>query len=236
MADSNPADLLMVIKPKGKIALEGEATTVYDTNDSTMMENFLPNRFCEIDTFTLGAGIEDDSGSDMSDDSGFGGGSADNELHVPRGRGSPKGEKRGKSGGSGHKKGAKYRRFLETGVPQGGQDGLGYDVTLNEVTVERFMDRMSMQLLQLCLNQKPLDYIIIVKRKFTGNRQFHEAYLRYKFTDVLLTSIDWQDGESVKETLKFVYREVESAYKPQKADGSLASAVSASFSYVATTK
>lgn len=83
--------------------------------------------------------------------------------------------------------------------------------------------------LEHCANVTPFAKVILVKRKFTGNLGFHEAYLRITFTDVLLTGVEWDDGEIVKEKCSFVYRQIDVAYKPQKQDGTLATSVPGSW-------
>ncbi|MBW4090341.1 MAG: type VI secretion system tube protein Hcp [Proteobacteria bacterium] len=229
MADTESSDLLMLFKPQGKLALEGEGMSTFDPNDS-LMTNFLPNRFCEVEDFNFGAGIEDtdSSGAEEGADTE---GALDNELHSHDPKGRPKNGK----GGKGKQKVRKFKRFVEQGAPAPGQGTLGYDVNLDEVTVNRQMDRMSMVLLQLCLNQTPLDLIVLVKRKFTGNQSFHEAYLRLEFTQPLITSVEWEHGEVMKEKLKFVCRGIKASYKPQASSGTLGNAIPANFKYDAIT-
>ena len=52
-----------------------------------------------------------------------------------------------------------------------------------------------------------------------------KAYLRIDFTDLLITELDWDEGEVIKEKYKFVCRGVKMQYKPQASDGTLGSAV-----------
>ncbi len=229
MADTNSSDVLMMFKPQGKVALEGEGTTAFDPNDS-LMTNFLPKRFCEVEDFSFGAGIEDSDSSGAEEEVDTAG-ALDNELHSREPKGGAKTGKASKQ----KQKVRKFKRFVEQGPPAAGQGTLGYDVNLDEVTVNRQMDRMSMQLLQLCLNQTPLDLIVLVKRKFTGNQAFHEAYLRLEFTQPLITSVEWEHGEVMKEKVKFVCRGIKAAYKPQTASGTLGNAIPANFKYDAVT-
>ncbi|MGH7040889.1 MAG: type VI secretion system tube protein Hcp [Acetobacteraceae bacterium] len=233
MADTDSSDVLMMFKPQGNLALEGEGKTAFDPNDS-LMTNFLPNRFCELEDFSFGAGIEDSdsSGEEAEADTAA---ALDNELHSREPKGGAKTRGSGKGGKGSKQKVMKFKRFIEQGAPAPGQGTLGYDVMLEQVTINRQMDRMSMQLLQLCLNQTPLDLIVLVKRKFTGNKDFHEAYLRLEFTQPLITDVEWEHGEVIKEKLKFVCRGIKAAYKPQTASGTLGNAIPANFSYVSTT-
>jgi type VI protein secretion system component Hcp len=239
MADNSSSDLLMLVKPKGKIALEGEALTKYNQSDD-MMQDFKPQRYCELQDFSFGIGLEDNEGGD--DDRGETGtdGADENKLHGSDDGNASSRPKSGKSdGGKSRKKVKKFKTFMETGMipPSASNPNRGgYEITLDEITITRQLDRMSVPLVKLWFDQTPLDYIIVVRRKFTGNPAYHEAFLRIKFTDVLITAIDWKDGDSISETMKFVYRGATVAYKPQKADGTLAQAISAQVAYdLATT-
>jgi type VI protein secretion system component Hcp len=47
----------------------------------------------------------------------------------------------------------------------------------------------------------------------------HIGFLRIDFTGVLITSIDWDAGEVVKEKVKMVCRTVQVKYRAQNNDG-----------------
>lgn len=225
MPDQNSTDLLMAFQDDQGNWMSGEGTTVFDATDA-MMANFVAGSIFEVEEFTFSSGIEDDAGSEAEEESDTEG-ALDNEMHS---KGSTERKKGGKSGKS-KKKIKKFKRFVENGPPQAGELPLGYDVHLEEITIERQMDKASMPLLGLCLNQKVLTTIVLVKRKFTGRQAFHEAFLRLEFKQPLITSVEWKEGEVIKETLKFVYRGIVASYKPQKPDGSLGDAIPTSFDY-----
>jgi type VI protein secretion system component Hcp len=62
-----------------------------------------------------------------------------------------------------------------------------------------------------------------------------QGYFRIDFTDVLLTDLDWDDGDTIKETAKFVCRQIQIQYRKQNWDGRLSPAATASFDYQAAT-
>lgn len=252
MAEGDSSDLLMVVKPKGKVALEGEARAVVDQDDD-MMQGFMALRgsrlYAEAEEFTFGAGIEDSdaSSSQSSSSSGAqGNGSdpdADNSLHEPAemvqplvaeamGQ-TPPGKEDKPAAPKPAGKHRKFKRFIEGRASWDSKTGFGYGVTLDEVTITRRMDRMSPRLLQLCGDQLGIDYLILVRRKSVGGTQAfnQQPFLRLKFSDVLLTAIDWDDGDVIKEKLKFVYRRIEAQYKSQKDDGTLGGAIGTTYEY-----
>lgn len=250
MADQTSRDVLMSVTLKGKaLALKGESGTRIDTSDVTMLEGFFnaagraqggadANLFCEIQEFKFGVGVEDSDTSQGNEQASSAAvGALENALHDMRASGGGKEGKGGKEvkgapGGS-RKKAKQFGHFMQYGGADADPStgSLAYDVSLDPISITRQMDQMSTVLLNECLNRRPLKRIIVVKRKFTGNMDFHEAYLRLEFIDCLITTIDWDDDDSMKEEMKFVYRELKASYKPQKNDGTLGSVLSMNFKY-----
>ena len=106
-----------------------------------------------------------------------------------------------------------------------------YPVVLEEITLSRQLDTSSKVLLDHCLNQIPLSTATLVRRKFTGRKDFHEAYLRLEFKEPLIVSVEWEDGDVIKEKLKMVCRGIRAVYRPQRPDGSLGDPIESSFYY-----
>ena len=59
--------------------------------------------------------------------------------------------------------------------------------------------------------------------KCGGIDRMSVGYLRIDFRDVLLTGLAWDDGDMVTERITFICKAMRLRYKPQRADGSLAS-------------
>lgn len=230
MADGDSTDLLMVVKPKGADPLAGEARARFDKSDNMMLgftSNNGINLFAEAEEFTFGAGVEDDAEpmekavERLAEQMQSGGGTWSAQTTKD---GQPV---KPKSGG----KRVKYKRFFQGGAS--GPNGLGYDVVLDDVTITRRMDQMSVKLLELCLQQREIENIILVKRKAVGGQREYnqQPFLRIQFSGVLITAIDWDDGDVIKEKLKFVYRSVTSSFKVQNDDGTLGGAIGATVTY-----
>ena len=125
----------------------------------------------------------------------------------------------------------RFSRFLYPPVVRPGQKkpDLNYDIDVHPFSFSRQMDMASPIFLEHCASVTPFARATLVKRKFTGNLGFHESYLRIVFTDVLLTGVEWDDGDFVKEKCSFVYRQMDVSYRPQKADGTLDKSVPGSW-------
>ena len=190
------------------------------SNDA-LMESFEEGYFFEVEAFDFGVGVNDGEGSSGSGSHGGGGGGSKktNALH---GSGD---EKQGSSRGSEAVKSSKPRfsRFLYPPVVSPGQKkpDLNYDIDVHPFSFTRQMDMASPIFFEHCASVTPFARATLVKRKFTGNLGFHESYLRIVFTDVLLTAVEWDDGDFIKEKCSFVYRQIDVAYRPQKPDGTL---------------
>jgi type VI protein secretion system component Hcp len=226
MAGSDSSDLLIAVKPKGMRALMGDARSQVDTSDS-LMTGFTvqgaTSLFGEANSFTFGAGLEDEG--DPQDKA---------MAELMKSLGSQPGGTDGKppKGMKLKPKKRKFDRFFKGETS--GPNGTPFDVTLEEVTITRELDRMSIKLLELCVKQQEIETITLVRRKSVGGSLAHkmQPFLRVQFSGVLLTAVDWDEDEEVIEKVKFVYRSFTSAFKPQQPDGSLATqAMPASVSY-----
>jgi len=248
MADQDSRDILMSVTLKGKaLALKGEVNVAIDTSDALMEGFYNPagatagvdaNLFCRIQDFTFSVGIEDsESGSGGEAESGTKVGASENTLHGTRGTAPGKGQKGGTGGkgttGKPAGRSRQFKHFMDFGGSEADPNtgSIGYPPSLQPITVSRQMDVMSAALLKECLNCRPLKRVIIVKRKFTGSKDNYEAYLRLEFIDCLLTEVEWDDDEIIKEKVKFVYRELKTQYKPQDMAGNLGNPVPVDFKY-----
>ena len=59
----------------------------------------------------------------------------------------------------------------------------------------------------------------LIKRKAAGGAAAGEIYLRIDFNQVLITSVDWTDGEEVEEDVKFICQDIVIQYRPQDRAG-----------------
>jgi type VI protein secretion system component Hcp len=229
MADKDSIDVLMTFIDTSGNGVSAEGTTLWDKDDTDMMKDFEDGKFFEVDDFTFGVGLSDSEGSGGAE----GGGSSssrhtgDNVLHSRPGE-EHKSEtaKGGRKGG--RSSSSKFAKYIETG-----QVGtMDFKAEVQEIIITRQIDISSIRFLQSCLTFKKFQKAVLVKRKFTGSYDFHEAFLRLEFKEPLISGIEWDEGDVVKEKLKFVCRGIIAAYRPQNADGTLGDARSAQWQSV----
>ena len=103
-------------------------------------------------------------------------------------------------------------------------------VHLEDISVTRQIDRASMGIMDNCINAVGFDSATIVKRRAGGGGAVSGlAYVRYDFTGVLITKIDWTDEHIVKERITFITRALTVQYRPQMTDGDLGDISQAQF-------
>lgn len=93
----------------------------------------------------------------------------------------------------------------------------------HDVTISRRIDASSPVLLQYCLDTKRFDQAVVVKRSRIGTTGMLSAVLRLEFSKVWVKSIEWEDGDAVRETCKFKFLSVKATYVKRKPDGTVAS-------------
>jgi type VI protein secretion system component Hcp len=228
MPDKESIDVLMTFIDSNGRGVAAECTSKWDKEDTDMMEGFQDGKFFEVDDFDFGIslGASEDGGSEggLPSSGNLGG----NSLHAPPDRnGAPTSQNAEKEA---EKKKAtssskKFEKYIEGGDIQ-------FKPEIKEVTITRQADTSSIRFFQSCLHYGKFQRAILVKRKFTGRRDFHEAFLRLEFKEPLITGIDWDDGENIKEKLKFICRGIVAAYRQQKADGTLKAAQQTSWDHL----
>lgn len=101
----------------------------------------------------------------------------------------------------------------------GGGAGAG-KVNVNDISVTKYIDRSSPNLMQACCDGKHFTMATLVVRK-AGEKPLE--YLKIKMTNVLITSCatGGSGGEDrLTENVSFNFEKVNVEYAPQKADGS----------------
>ncbi len=89
----------------------------------------------------------------------------------------------------------------------------------DELTVVRDMDKASPMLLKTCLDGKVLKRAVLVKRGRNAAGDL-TGFLKMEFSDVRVRSVDWSDGDTVRETCKFKFGKLSVVYVTRKPDGS----------------
>ena len=235
MADKESIDVLMTFIDSTGNGVAAECTSVWDKDDTDMMKDFQVGKVFEVDDFdfAVNLGGSETAGGGQASSSSSSGHLGENSLHAPPGRDGAR-----ESQNAEHKKAASKRaaNYFATGI-------IGpMPPEVKEVTITKQVDVASTTFLSSCLSfgkkvpppppTKPgfrdpnlrFQKAVLVKRKFTGNLDFHEAFLRVEFRDPLIIGIDWDEGEIVKEKIRFICRGILVAYRPQNQDGTLGQA------------
>lgn len=92
-----------------------------------------------------------------------------------------------------------------------------------DVTITRAIDKASPELLTHCLIPRRFEHAALVKRARYGATGKLIPILRMNFRKVWIKSVNWKDGDTVKETIKFKFADVDVTYVRRKPDGSVAS-------------
>ena len=238
MAGSDATDVLMMFeyedddpKRSGNGLVAAESTTQFEAaqfgktssgswskSKDPLMQDFIPGYFFEVGSFDFGVGVNDGESGDDDRASGAGRSKRTNALHGGK---SDKENETGKAARASKK--PRFSRFIypPSISPNGQTPPLDYDIDVQPFKFTRQLDRASPIFFENCAKVRPFAKATLVKRKFTGNNNFHQAFLRMDFMHVLLTGVEWDDGEVIKETCSFVYRRLNVQYKPQKPDGTL---------------
>ena len=207
MADKPPSDLLMKFVRNGK-PVYGETTTdLSGMSEMGLAKGFKKDCMFEVSSFTFKAGI---SGDESGDDG--------------KKKKSPKLGRDGKpvkpsSAGQ-------FRKW------RSGERTTPYPVDMQPVEFTRAVDTASVLMLEHCIHRVNFDSATLIKRKAAGSRASGEVYLRFDFTGVLITSIDWDNDEPIKETCLFITRGVTVFSRPQLPDGSLGGTLTGFWSMV----
>jgi type VI protein secretion system component Hcp len=87
-----------------------------------------------------------------------------------------------------------------------------YRLQMDEFSITRLYDKASPVLFEKCCNSDSIVSASLVKRKLIGADMLR-GFLRIDFDDLLLTHIEWENGDVVKETFKFVFRKITVTYR-----------------------
>ena len=98
---------------------------------------------------------------------------------------------------------------------------LKYPVEFDTFTFTRLIDGASPIFFQRCCNSQSFLSAALVKRVQTEVNKPTKGFLRIDFDHVLVTGIDWDDGDVLSETCKFICRGFVLQYSQQNDDGSL---------------
>ena len=107
----------------------------------------------------------------------------------------------------------------------GGGGGAAGKVSMQDFQFVMSLNRASVSLMKACATGQHIKTATLAARKAGKGQQ---EYLTFKFHDVLISSFQTGGLEDVAvpaDSVSFNFAKIEVSYKPQKADGSLGSAV-----------
>ena len=90
----------------------------------------------------------------------------------------------------------------------------GYPAELQSIKISRTVDIGSIRLFQSVIDSSDYDSVSVVKRRSTGVKFGGEVFLRLDFNHVLVTTINWSDGDEIEESFEFICRSLTIRYKP----------------------
>lgn len=223
MAEGNISDLLMKFVQAGQ-AIEGESSSTLALTKGPMTSGFTPGQMFEVESFQFRAGVSGDDEDSVAANKAY---AQDKKQtarlnkqlqQTHRAAGAP---------------GEPVLFDVTTPKPsavgsfdkwRAGQDAK-YPVDIAPVEFSRSIDKASAILLQNCIRRVTYDSATLIKRKAAGSASSGEVYIRFDFTGVLMTRIDWDDDVPVKEKCQFICRAVTVHYRPQLPDGTLGAPV-----------
>jgi type VI protein secretion system component Hcp len=208
MAQGDSSDLIMKFVLNGN-PIPADSTTKLvsaEGSQNELLAGFQDGCMFEVDRFTFRAGTSD----------------------AEPGQGGATNQKNGAKAGSAN--GAASANPGYSAWRAGKQ--VKYPVDLQPVTFTRSIDSASQFLIQNCIDSVSYDRATLIKRKAAGSIAAGEIFMRLDFIGVLVTGIDWSDGEQVSETCHFICRSVTITYRPQLPNGTLGASKSGFWSMV----
>ncbi len=200
MADEHNNEILMqIVDTTG--AIPAECRTELNTDWDDLVLDYTNGTFFAVDDFNFNMKLRDE---DQATDSA-------NTTGAPGVGAAGLGKQQGPHVDFGRWVKAPERDKLKT---------IKYPLTMEEFSITRRYDCASPVLFEKCARSAGFPSASIVKRKVVGGDKL-QTFLRLDFVDVLITKIEWQDAEVVKETISFVFRELTFKYKTQKHNGTL---------------
>ena len=109
-----------------------------------------------------------------------------------------------------------------------------YPLEFDQFNFKRVIDSASPIFFQCCCESRTFDSAVLVKRVAQGDlggpKNQSIAFLRIDFTKVLITGINWDDGDLVTESCEFICQGMKVTYRRQKEDGTVAGGAGNEFS------
>jgi type VI protein secretion system component Hcp len=207
MADSSNDILMRICLTKGDNGfLAAECQTEVTTDEDVFVYDYYNGQFCEVKEFSFGVTLDDKD-------------AATDKVNTTSNAGAP-------AAGGGLLAGiqaqkakmdaanaptTKFARW-KSATPEQIKSMPPYMPDMQEFSITRLYDKASPILFEKCCNSVSIESISIVKRKLIGANMLR-GFLRFDFTEVLVTHVEWQNAEVMKESFKFAFRFMKVKYR-----------------------
>lgn len=220
MADQETEIYMLMIDSSGA-AVQAECRIQLDSTDD-LIQDFSAGAFFQVDDFKFGMNIDDRDPTSEGGGSGLKPGArpmptASNTLNI------------GSLAGTDVKFG-RWKSAKDTEVRK-----MKFPVKMDEFSVTRRYDKASPLLFEKCANSEGFKTATLIKRRVIGESKL-QTFFRIDLDQVLITHIDLEEDEVIKETLHLIYRSITVTYKSQLHNGNLGPAGTADWAYDATLK
>ena len=205
--DQPKADMVMqFVRKDGGGPVLAECALETDPDDK-FLTGFTPQTydtysdFFEITKFEFGVEVKDEDASKKKDKGG---------THKD-----PKG-KDGKDSSKGKGAFLSWRAATDSDVKT-----IQYPLEPDKFSFERQIDSASIVFFEACCKSQTFEKATLVKRVQTTPDKPAQGFLQMIFYQVMITGLNWDDGEMLNETCEFICRGFEVFYRLQNFDGSL---------------
>lgn len=99
-----------------------------------------------------------------------------------------------------------------------------YPLEFDKFSFKRTTDRASPLLFKNCCNSTTFDSATVVKRLSQGGDRPVMGVMRVDFYTVLITGIDWGNGDLIEESCDFICQKMKITLRTQAVDGTISSA------------
>lgn len=220
MAEQNVSDLIMKFVGDDGKPIDGETLTEIDLRKCELSTGFIKGKMFELQSFTFKTGL---------------GGEDQDEVAKKQQDHSEKLQKGVEDTLKKHaeKLGIPYEDLKMPKSPgfkdfrENKNSTAKYPVDMKPMEFSRSVDLTSPILLDYCIKRRIFKSASLIKRKAAGSASSGEIFLRFDFKTVLISKIDWDNDEPIKETCEFVCRAVTINYLPQLPDGTLGASIHA---------
>lgn len=207
-------DILMRLVLENGTALPAECQTEVDTDLDDFVLDYTNGTFFEVQDFSFGMNLDDKDPNEEKINPG-------GKLSTVGGHGTQVGQLGSSAVGRSvgglaplnqtPRRGGKFARW-KSATPEQIKAMKPYPLRMDEFQVTRYYDRASPVLFEKCCNSDSFLSASLVKRKTTGGDML-KGFLRIEFDDLLITHVEWQNSDPMKETFKFVFRKINVRYR-----------------------